>query len=508
MNDDVRLALRGIDSLKAATRLIDVTAQVSRVQAYTCDPYLLMRSMYVFRGASQRLVFLDMPRASKRAKASLVVSDEQRGAVWTDVAYEDLDYRLRLRANCLICSKLALDCLSLDGLLLAIATPDTYMAVRGAIEHWMGPDKFLGEIVYQVRRGGGNDADTLSIEHESLLIFTRSPESFPGLKITKTEQELKKYNEKDGKGAYYWDTYIRKQARQYYPIKCPDGSVLEKDEFGNLISWLWSEETFKKKLTEGEVKFGRAPGGSWRLYYKDRIKSEKVVRSIARPEYQLDQVVEGGSKVKAEDVFLTQKGSREILGYTGEKPDYLKSSEFYGFIIDVFAREGSTFFPFNENGSGVVAGFSPSRQSVGLVVGGVNYSKDFVDWRVSKAGADARDFSYSQGEVVDLLGMVQEESPTISRILKSLCADITSWHDVRVESALLQVGIGQNTVVIIDEISSDKPRLELLDVLKERGLLHGQLTRVLSAFSTKVVSGLVHLPPEVRVEQYPMNLMK
>ncbi len=55
---------------------------------------------------------------------------------------------------------------------------------------------------------------------------------------------LKRYKEVDSIGHYYWDTFKRKSGKQYYPIECPDGTVLEKDEYGNPISWLRSEERF------------------------------------------------------------------------------------------------------------------------------------------------------------------------------------------------------------------------------------------------------------------------
>jgi hypothetical protein len=130
MNEELRLAVMALGSIGADQTLIEVSHPKSRVRAFNCDPYILMKSMGVLKGHSQNLIFLDMPRASKRSKAFLVGYDKAGFVKWGDVSHSDLDYRMRLKANCLTSAKLAIDCLAPDGLLLAIATPETYMAVR------------------------------------------------------------------------------------------------------------------------------------------------------------------------------------------------------------------------------------------------------------------------------------------------------------------------------------------------------------------------------------------
>ncbi len=163
MNDDLRLAMKGLEQVGADHVLVDLTKSTARVQAYNCDPYLLLRSMATLRGGAQRMVFLDMPRASMRESAKLIGYAPDGSVVWSEVSQADLDYRWRNKANCLVAAKLAVDCLDNDGVMLAVATPETYMAVRGSIEHWIGPDKFIGEVVYQIRAGGGNDSRWLSV---------------------------------------------------------------------------------------------------------------------------------------------------------------------------------------------------------------------------------------------------------------------------------------------------------------------------------------------------------
>ena len=510
MNDDLRLAIKGLELVGSDHVLIDLTNSAARVQAYTNDPYLLMRSMAVLRGASQKIVFLDMPRASMREGARLIGYAPDGSVVWSEVSHSDLDYRLRNKANCLLSAKLALDCLDHEGVLLAIATPETYMAVRGAVEHWLGADKFIGEVVYQIRSGGGNDSRWLSVEHETLLIFSRNPESVSGFRQKRTATEIAKYKEKDDEGVYCWDTYIRKQARQYYPITCPDGSVLELDEAGKRISWLYSQETFLKKLKKGDVKFELNPKKGWRLFYKARlIDLDKILRSIVTNQSPLSDIVQGTDPEKTGKIFLTETGSSEIKGYPAEgAPAFLKSSEYYKFIVTTFSSGGPVYFPFNENGSALVAGLSDELKERSVTVGEASYSKDYVLWRVAGSKLRGEELEFSEGRKLDLLHLNGEDEAIIYSLVKSGFPDVVKWHDFSTESFDVAVGEAKVPVLILKQIKDKETRVDLLAAAKEESLILNSSVRVVSQYSPILVRGLYLIPDDVSVEQVPMMFLK
>ena len=83
------------------------------------------------------------------------------------------------------------------------------------------------------KAGFGNDADTLA------SIF-----------IEYADEYVSRYKEEDEVGRYFWDTFKRKSGKQYYPITCPDGTVLQYEENGEPISWLRSEPRFLSDLKE------------------------------------------------------------------------------------------------------------------------------------------------------------------------------------------------------------------------------------------------------------------
>ncbi|MCT7511723.1 site-specific DNA-methyltransferase [Aliarcobacter cryaerophilus] len=104
-----------------------------------------------------------------------------------------------------------------------------------------GSKNFITKFIWQKKKGGGNDSKYVAIEHEYVLMYAKNKEALNGLVEGYTEEYAKRYNQEDADSRYYWDTFKRKSGKQYYPIPCPDGTVLEFDENGNKLSWLRSE---------------------------------------------------------------------------------------------------------------------------------------------------------------------------------------------------------------------------------------------------------------------------
>src|SRR5690606_9761134 len=135
-------------------------------------------------------------------------------------------------------------------------------------------------------------------------------------------------------GKYYWDTFKRKSGKQYYPIVCPDGSVIENDHLGNPISWLRSEDRFKSDLLEGEVKFEKKVDG-WSIFFKQRLPEGKKPRSILS---DLGTTSDGNDEqisLFGKILFSNPKPTllvKEILSYPSVNDT----------ILDYFAGSGTT----------------------------------------------------------------------------------------------------------------------------------------------------------------------
>jgi len=360
------------------------------IQQYDLDPLSLLHSFGISYANKAKLIILDTPRASKRVPVNLYTSTESGEIQRRDISFDDPNYKYLHTANVLAYTRFIARALDFDGILIAITTPEVYLNIRGSIEHYLGSDKYIGELVYQSRSGGGADSTWMSTDHETMLIFSKNPQLISRFQLIKGESELTKYKLQDSESSYYWDTYIRKNARNYYPIEAPDGTYLEIDEDGNRISWLWRKQTFDEKLQKGDIKFERV-SGRWRLYYKDRLKDVKILRSLSLNATLLKDIDDSLTPAGKGGDLMNAKGSDEIKAYNGEKPDYLKPSEYYKFIYSVFNKTGGlTLIPLPEFGAATESiSKLPNFKDV-LVVNNARMHYPLIDWRMTSSGSEVK----------------------------------------------------------------------------------------------------------------------
>ena len=138
------------------------------------------------------------------------------------------------------------------------------------------------------KRGGGNDAKFVAVEHEYVIMYAKNTNELSELFVPYSPDYIKRYKEEDEIGKYFWDTFKRKSGKQYYPITCPDGTILEKDEFGNPISWLRSEARFYEDLKIGDVRIVKV-NDKWSVQFKQRIPAGKKPRTIFLEESIFEQ---------------------------------------------------------------------------------------------------------------------------------------------------------------------------------------------------------------------------
>lgn len=111
------------------------------------------------------------------------------------------------------------------------------------------------------------------------MFYALDKEALDNIFIPYGDEYLTRYKEKDERGRFFWDTFKRKSGKQYYPIKCPDGTILEKDENGEPISWLRSESRFLSDLEQGEVRIIKIKD-NWTVHFKQRQPEGYKPRSL------------------------------------------------------------------------------------------------------------------------------------------------------------------------------------------------------------------------------------
>lgn len=184
---------------------------------------------------------------------------------WLNMMYP----RLRLAANLL----------RDDGVIFISIDEIEMPNLRKVCDEVFGEENHIADFVWHNKRGGGNDAKYVAVEHEYVLMYAKCIESLEELFVPYSPSYIERYKEKDEIGRYFWDTFKRKSGKQYYPIKCPDGTILEKDELGNPISWLRSEARFYEDLNKGDARIIKI-NDKWSVQFKQRLPQGKKPRTI------------------------------------------------------------------------------------------------------------------------------------------------------------------------------------------------------------------------------------
>jgi len=174
---------------------------------------------------------------------------------------------------------LAKNLLREDGVIFVSIDDNEVHNLRMIMNEIFGEENFVAEIVWQKRKGGGNDSAFVAIDHEAILLYCRNKDSHINTwRVPYNEEYLKRYKEEDEGGKFYWDTLSRSglQSPIVYDVKCPDGSLIRKGE------WQISQNTFKEKLQKGEITFIKNKKGGWTVLHKVRLPNGKVFRSVFR----------------------------------------------------------------------------------------------------------------------------------------------------------------------------------------------------------------------------------
>ncbi|HHV42888.1 MAG TPA: site-specific DNA-methyltransferase [Clostridiaceae bacterium] len=175
--------------------------------------------------------------------------------------------------------QLARNLLSDDGVIFISIDDNEQANLKLICDDVFGEENFAGELIWQKKKGGSNDAKHIAIEHETILFCCKNLSKLPNLYHAYDGEYSKRYKETDENGKFFWDTFKRKSGKQYYPIECPDGSVLEKDDYGNPISWLRSKNRFIKDLKNNEARIIKI-NDSWSVQFKQRMPKGKKPRSL------------------------------------------------------------------------------------------------------------------------------------------------------------------------------------------------------------------------------------
>lgn len=190
--------------------------------------------------------------------------------------------------------KIAHSLLTKNGVIFISIDDNEQASLRLLADSIFGDNNFIAEMVWQKKKGGSNDSRHVATEHEYILMYSKNKDLLGNIFIAYGDKYVSRYKEEDEKGRYFWDTFKRKSGKQYYAITCPDGTVLEKEENGEPISWLRSEPRFLSDLAKGEARIVKI-NGKWTVHFKQRQPKGYKPRSMIT---EYGTTSEGASELK------------------------------------------------------------------------------------------------------------------------------------------------------------------------------------------------------------------
>ena len=282
----------------------------------------------------------DFMRSQEEENAQMGMYDEDKNRLFKNT---DTNGRFHSDWCSMVYSRLHLakNLLTDNGVIFISIDDSEVKNLKNICDEVFGASNFVAQLIWQNKKGGGNDSTHIAIEHEYILTYAKNISLLGEFYEAYSDDYIKRYKEEDENGRYFWDTFKRKAGKQYYPITCPDGTILEYDEDGNAISWLRSKARFDSDIAAGEVRIIKI-GEKWSVQFKQRIPLGKTPRSIFTTETVIDN--RGTTSTGASDVYDYFK--KDV--FSNPKPvDLIRFLLGFGLsecdiVLDFFSGSGTT----------------------------------------------------------------------------------------------------------------------------------------------------------------------
>lgn len=222
-----------------------------------------------------------------------------------------------------------------DGFLFVNLDEQEHAYAKVILDGIFGRQNFIGDIIWQKRKGGGNDSRFLALDHDYILVYAKDASKETHTikwRTAQSDEYLKRYKETETDGRrYYWDTVARDGLQSPIPVSviCPDGTTLS-------INSQIGQTTINEGLIDGTVRLTKGKNG-WTLHHKVYMGRGQVQRSI---------LTDVGTNKTAGDEMEYLFGDKKAFPYP--KPEDLISrimelaSEEGDLILDSFLGSGTT----------------------------------------------------------------------------------------------------------------------------------------------------------------------
>ncbi len=222
-----------------------------------------------------------------------------------------------------------------DGVIFVSIDDNEVHNLRLLMNEIFGEENFVAQLIWQKRKGGGNDSTYIAVDHEYILVYVKSVVLNENWRIAYDKDYLTRYKFEDEKGRFYYDTLSRNGLQNpiIYDVICPDGSIIKNG------TWQVSEKTFKEGIESGEIAFIKNKKGDFSIVRKVRMPDGKVSRSIINHVTNKDAADEMDSLFGNSKMFSNPKPSALLKLLFQLKPSVPDKDDV---ILDFFAGSGTT----------------------------------------------------------------------------------------------------------------------------------------------------------------------
>ena len=204
-----------------------------------------------------------------------------------------------------------------------------------------GRSNFVASAVWRSTDNSNNDARTFSVDHNYVLIYSRSEDWRPNrLETAEDKRTHFKNPDNDPEGPWFDGNPLNSPSPRpnlRYDLVGPDGNVIKPPKNG----WRWQRETLEQKMRTGEIRFSADGRGiRRRTYLKDmeRLPPSTLWSSLEETGHNRQAKYEVKNLFSGEDVdpFATPKPERlisQIISLATNPGDI---------VLDSFAGSGTT----------------------------------------------------------------------------------------------------------------------------------------------------------------------
>lgn len=152
--------------------------------------------------------------------------------------------------------KLARDLLTDDGVIFISIDDNEQANLKKICDEVFGESCFVCDAIWRSTDNSNNDAKQFSADHNSTIIYSKTPLWSPNKIFDSSKQSHFKNPDNDPRGAYFDGNPLNSpnyRENLCYDIISPNGNIIKPPTNG----WRWSKETLEDKMSSGEIRFNK-----------------------------------------------------------------------------------------------------------------------------------------------------------------------------------------------------------------------------------------------------------